>query len=124
MIRAGLAKAMLHPDLTGTPEPNLWAERSVRLAHCLLAATLSISWTFHSSLVVYVAPLINYAIFLWVESSNTALEWLIDSYQAQLGYAKKPDAFVRMVKHVASGPVVVINFTGGLVWLLLLAGQR
>ena len=120
LVRAGLAEAMLHPDLLNSPPPSLWRERSVKLAHALLLGTLVVSWVLGSSLVVYAAPLVTYGMFLWLESSNTALEWLIDSYQAQLGDAKEPDAFVRMVKHVASGPVLVINFVGGLVWLLLL----
>ena len=99
--------------------PSLWAERSVKVETFFVILGVLISLLTRSGLIACLVPILTYAVFLVAESTNTALEWLIDEFQAQVSTRGERNVYVGLIKHVASGMVLAINFSGGLAWLLL-----
>jgi diacylglycerol kinase len=121
-----LDKSGLRQELRDVPEEqrvvhrSLWQERAVwlELATILLGELLGrwagFGWLARLWLVAVFAG------FLVVESANTMLEWLIDQYQAIVEGGLKCSLFVKLIKHVASAPTLVLNLVGLAGWIFFM----
>ncbi len=121
-----LDRSGLRQELRDLPEEqrivhrSLWQERAVWLELAIITLGEVLGWWAGFGWLARLWLVAVFAGFLVVEPANTMIEWLIDQYQAIIEGGLEDNVFVKLIKHVASAPTLVLNLVGLAGWIFFM----